>query len=151
MKKKNCRTEKVRTNTILWDISMFSGPCEKPGKIWVFFLYSIKENIFHPWKNRGFPFLLLCSLSISCLFLWPQLIFRSLGRTELYAQILPLLAIAHRLVGWVWSCHRLRLCWSVKRSIGEEKQHNQSDAFPGLFPSVLSPKLINPKPWWFSF
>lgn len=144
MKKKTGK-EGIRTKAIVWDISGFMVPCA--NKLWVFWLlvvfwfwfwlwfflnFNIRENsICHPWKSIGFPLLFLCSLSISRIFLWPQLIFRSLDRTDLHAQILPLLAIMHLLVGWIGSCRRLRLCWSVKRSVCEEKLHNPFCAFPG--------------------
>lgn len=148
---KNWGIEGIRMKAIMWDISGFTVPYAKPGKIIFFFLVSDKTISFILGKSIGFSLLLLCSLSISCLFLQPQLIVRSLARTDSYARILTLLAIAHLLVGWVRSCRRLRLFRSVERSICEEKLHNVVCAFPGLFPSVLSSELINPKPWFFSF
>lgn len=64
-----------------------------------FFFSSVSESIaFHLGKSIGFALLLLCSLSISCLVLWPQLLFRSLNRTDLYVQILPALHILNLLV-----------------------------------------------------
>lgn len=90
--------EGIRTKKVVWDAyGFFVVQCAKPNKSYFF---SMTENIaFSSGKSIGFPLLLLCSLNISCLVLWPQLIFRSLIRTDLFVQILPVLDILNLVVG----------------------------------------------------
>lgn len=145
--KKKTKQGKERTKAIVWDTSGFTVLCAKPDKI--FFCCSITESIaFHPGKSIGFPFLLLHSLTISCLVLWPWLFFRSLHRTDLYAQILPVLDILNLLVAWACLCPRQRLCWSVRRSC-VVSFHKWTTRF--ILSQVSPPVFLHPKPWCFSF
>lgn len=145
--KKPTKQGKERTKAIVWDTSGFTVLCAKPNKI--FFFFSITESIaFHPGKSVGFSLLLLCSLTISCLVLWPQLIFRCLTRTDLYVQILSVLDILNLLVSWACLCPSQRLCWSVRRSCVVSFQ-KWTTRF--MLSQASSPVFLHPKPWCFWF